>query len=83
MNKLNSHFNRKLLHSEIEILKLLRNYNNIINVENVYTTKNNTYIVSEICTGDLQQILKKNGKLSELQVFKYMGDILEAYGHIY
>jgi serine/threonine protein kinase len=46
---LKSEINRALLDSEIEILKELRNMPNILTVHDIFTTKNNTYIISELC----------------------------------
>ena len=46
MEMLKSDLNQKLLNSEIEILKKLRNRNNILHLYDVIMTKNNTYLIS-------------------------------------
>jgi serine/threonine protein kinase len=40
---------KNLLASEIEVLKILKDSENIIEVYDIYTTKNNTYIITELC----------------------------------
>ncbi len=46
LKMLKNEINRTLLDSEIDILKELRNIPSILNVHDVFTTKNNTYIVT-------------------------------------
>ena len=40
---------KDLLASEIYCLKLLRNASNIIQLKDVFTTRNNTYVICELC----------------------------------
>lgn len=50
---------KNLLANEIEILKLLKNLPHILEFYEVFNTKNNTCIVTELCEGgDLSKILK-------------------------
>lgn len=56
---LKSDINRTLLDSEIEILKELKDIPNILSLHDVFTTKNNTYIITELCESDLSKIIKR------------------------
>jgi len=49
MSKLKGEVHKNLLESEIDVLKNLKNARNIIEVFDIYTTKNNTYIMTEFC----------------------------------
>lgn len=73
--------NRILLASEIEILKSLRNVPNVLTLHEVYTTKNNTYIITELCESDLSRKVKK--RLTEPEVFHYMSQFINGYSYIY
>ena len=43
-------------------------------------TKNNVYIMTEFCeNGDLQQHVKKQGKLPEQEALKLIRDVAEGY----
>jgi serine/threonine-protein kinase ULK2 len=63
LRMLKNDINRVLLESEIEVLQELKNLSHILSLEEVYTTKNNTYIITELCDSDLTKIAK--GKLEE------------------
>ena len=62
---LKSDLNRKLLNSEIEILKKLRNRTNILHLYDVIMTKNNTYLISDLCVKDMSKVIKDAKKLKE------------------
>jgi serine/threonine protein kinase len=47
----------------------------------VYTTKNNTYIITELCSTDLNKKIKN--KPSENEVFHLMDQIIQGYLQIY
>jgi len=49
MKMIKGDVHKNLLNSEIDILKSLKNSNNIIDLFDIYTTKNNTYIITELC----------------------------------
>ena len=58
MSKLKGEVHKNLLESEIDVLKSLKNARNIIEVFDIYTTKNNTYIMTEFCEGgDLSKLI--------------------------
>lgn len=48
-----------LLQHEITALKKLSFSSGVLHLYDVYATKNNTYIVTELCDGDLATLLKK------------------------
>jgi serine/threonine protein kinase len=81
LKMLKCEINRTLLSSEIEILKTLRNVPHILSLHEVYTTKNNTYIITELCDTDLSHKIKK--KLTEPEVFYYMAQFLSGYSYVY
>jgi serine/threonine protein kinase len=71
---------KNLLASEIEVLKILKNSENIIDVYDIYNTKNNTYIITELCEGgDLSGFISKKKVLSETEAIEYMTQILKGY----
>jgi serine/threonine-protein kinase ULK2 len=56
---------KNLLASEIEVLKSLKNCENIIEVYDIYNTRNNTYIITELCDGgDLAKVISSKRSLS-------------------
>ena len=59
LKMLKCEINRTLLASQIQILKSMRNVPNILTLHEVYTTKNNTYIITELCESDLSRKIKK------------------------
>ena len=59
MKMLKNEINRTLLESEIEILKELKDVPNVLKFHEVYTTKNNTYIITELCSSDLTKRIKE------------------------
>ena len=71
---------KNLLASEIEVLKILKNSENIIDVFDIYNTKNNTYIITELCEGgDLANAISKRKVFSEAEAIEYMNQILRGY----
>jgi serine/threonine-protein kinase ULK/ATG1 len=57
---------KNLLASEIDILKNLKNSENIIEVYDIYNTKNNTYIITELCDGgDLSKLISSKKCIQE------------------
>lgn len=58
MVKLEDPINQMLLQHEITALKHLATSSHILHLFDVYATKNNTYIITELCEGDLHSMLK-------------------------
>lgn len=77
MHMLKNDINKLLLESQILILKQLKSQPHILSLFDVYTTKNNTYIITQLCQSDLSK-LAKNG-LSEEEAIKYMRQIITGY----
>lgn len=78
---LKNEINRELLNSEIEILKELKDCENILRLSDIFTTKNNTYIITELCGSDLSKLIKKTMKEEEILVL--MNAIINGYLEIY
>lgn len=78
---LKNEINRELLNSEIEILKELKDCENILRLSEIFTTKNNTYIITELCGSDLSKLIKKTMKEEEVLVL--MNAIINGYLEIY
>ena len=74
---LKNDINRILLNSEIEVLKQLKSLPHILALHEVFTTKNNTYIITELCESDLNKVIKK--KLTESQACGFMQQIIKGY----
>ena len=53
----------------------------VLKFHEVYTTKNNTYIITELCSSDLTK--KVDQKLTEAEAFQFMDQIIEGYLQIY
>ena len=73
----------ELLKREIEVLKILKNSENIIDVYDIYNTKNNTYIITELCDGgDLANFISKKQIIPEAEAIELMTQILRGYENI-
>ena len=59
----------------------MKNVPHVLTLHEVYTTKNNTYIITELCESDLSRKIKKG--LSEPEVFTYMNQFLLGYHQIH
>jgi len=66
LNKIQSEVEKYLLNNEINALRAL-NHPHVLRTIEILMTKNNVYIMTEFCeSGDLQQLIKQKGKLSEI-----------------
>ena len=63
MSKLEDPINQMLLQLEVAALKSLAGCKHILNLYDVYATKNNTYLITELCDGDLSSLLKQRKTL--------------------
>jgi serine/threonine protein kinase len=59
----------------------MRNVPHLLNLHEVYTTKNNTYIITELCDTDLSAKIKRG--LTETEALSYMSQIIEGYSYIH
>jgi serine/threonine protein kinase len=65
MKMIKGEVHKNLLTSEIEVLKSLTHCDNIIQVYDIFNTKNNTYIITELCDGgDLSKLISSKKCLS-------------------
>lgn len=58
MGKLEDPINQMLLQLEVTALKNLSHSKHVLHLFDVYATRNNTYIITELCEGDMSQMLK-------------------------
>ena len=83
MKKINNEVHKNLLSSEIEVLKALKNSENILDVYDIYNTKNNTYIITELCDGgDLAKHISTKKSLSEADASAIMNQVINGYNHM-
>lgn len=62
------------------MLKNLKNSENILEVYDIYNTKNNTYIITELCDGgDLSKYISSRKCLSEEDAIQIMNQIINGY----
>lgn len=80
MKKINNEIHRNLLASEIQVLKNLKNSENILEVYDIYNTKNNTYIITELCDGgDLSKYISSRKSLPQEDAINLMNQIINGY----
>lgn len=80
MKLIKGEVHKNLLASEIEVLKTLKNCDNIIEVYDIYNTKNNTYIITELCDGgDLSKLIANKRALPETHAIALMTQIINGY----
>lgn len=71
-------YNLKNIQSEIDIMKKI-NHANIVQLQDVYQTAHNMYIITEYCDEDLAKWLKRYQKAPEAQALKFLRDILRGF----
>lgn len=65
-------------------MKLLRSLPNILEFYDVFSVKNNTCIITELCEGgDLSKLLKSKKTLSESDAISILKQIINGYRGIY
>lgn len=72
-----------LLQHEITALKKLSFSSSVLHLYDVYATKNNTYIVTELCEGDLGNLLKKRKNIPYLEAVDIIKQIINGYLDVY
>lgn len=77
LKMLKNDINRELLYSEIEVLKDLRDCSHVLHLCDIYSTRNNTYIITELCASDLSASIKRG--LSHSQALALMPHIVTGY----
>jgi len=84
MKMIKGEVHKNLLAAEIEVLKILKNSENIIDVYDIYNTKNNTYIITELCDGgDLSKVISGRRQIPEPEAVTLMNEVLNGYAGIY
>ena len=76
MEKLKSSFNKYLLASEMEVLWILKQKPGVLEFHNKLATKNNTYIITELCKTDLLSVIKESSGFREKDACKYLAQII-------
>lgn len=79
MVKLEDPINQMLLQHEIMALKALSSSPHILHLYDVYATKNNTYIITELCDGDLGSVLKKRKSIPYPEAVEILEQIIKGY----
>lgn len=66
----------------MEVLKSLKNLDHILDLYDIYSTKNNTYIITELCDGDLSKHISSKRCLSESDAVPLMNQVIRGYNNI-
>ena len=83
MRLLKGDVHKALLSSEIDVLKTFKRAANIIEVFDILTTKNNTYIITELCDGgDLSRMISSRRGLPEQEAVDMLKQIVDGYEEI-
>jgi serine/threonine-protein kinase ULK/ATG1 len=68
-----------MLHCEMEALKTLK-HPNVLCCHDIFTTANNCYIITELCSeGDLASLIKTRKRLSETEANSFIADIMAGF----
>jgi serine/threonine protein kinase len=79
LSKIQSEVEKYLLNNEINALRAL-SHPHVLRTVEILMTKNNVYIMTEFCeNGDLQQYVKKQGRLGDLEALHIIRDITDGY----
>ena len=79
MVKLEDPINQMLLQHEIMALKSLTHSSHVLHLYDVYATKNNTYIITELCDGDLASALKARRQIPYPEAVDILRQIIKGY----
>jgi serine/threonine protein kinase len=64
-------------------LNSLKNSENILEVYDIYNTKNNTYIITELCDGgDLSKFISNKKPMAEAEAMSIMNQIINGYNNM-
>lgn len=72
-----------LLQMEVSALKALAGRPHILHLLDVYATRNNTYLVTELCEGDLNTALRQRRTLPYFEAVEVMRQLIEGYHDIH
>lgn len=83
MRMLKGDVHRNLLASEIDVLKSFRHPKNVVEVFDIYSTKNNTYIITELCEGgDLSKLISTRRGMPENEAADILRQIVDGYEEV-
>ena len=83
MAKLEDPINQMLLQMEVSALRAVSYSHNCLHLMDVYATKNNTYIITELCDGDLNALLKQRKTFPYQEAVEIMRQLIEGYHDIH
>ena len=72
-----------LLQYEISALKSLESSTNVLHLHDVYATKNNTYIITELMEGDLHTLLKQRKQFPYYEAVEITKQIIIGYYDVF
>lgn len=72
-----------LLQYEISALKSLTSSSHVLHLYDVYGTRNNTYIITELMEGDLHTLLKQKKQFPYYEAVEVIKQIIIGYYDIY
>jgi serine/threonine protein kinase len=81
MNKIKSELNKSLLASELKCLEILQCTPFVINMLDIITTDKYTYVVTELCKGDLGA--RRHKRLAEHEAWGYIKQIIQGYRYLH
>lgn len=82
MSKLEDPINQMLLQLEVAALKALTASPHVLHLHDVYATRNNTYLITELCEGDLGSMLKQRKVLPYFEAVEIMRQLILGYADI-
>ncbi len=74
---------KTLLQYELEALRALAGADHILQFYDKFSTKNNTYIITELCDSDLARYLKERKTLQLVDALPIIVEILEGYMQVH
>jgi serine/threonine protein kinase len=83
MAKLDDPINHMLLQYEVAALKSLTTSNHVLKLYDVYATKNNTYLITELMEGDLHNLLKAKKQFGYYEACEIIQQIITGYYDVY
>lgn len=83
MAKLEDPINQMLLQLEVSALKALAGKPHILHLLDVYATRNNTYLITELCEGDLNTLLRQRRTFPYFEAVEVMRQLIQGYYDIH
>ena len=83
MAKLEDPINQMLLQLEVTALKALTHSKHVLHLYDVYATRNNTYLITELCEGDLNGLIKQRKTIPYFEAVEIMRQLITGYYDIH